>query len=227
MPQVKATCAHLYPESPSTCPLTSLLLFGLLPSLPLHCRCSHGLTPHPPCLLTPGTRPCAPLSPGDRKELLTLLCPLSQLLSHRLPQPAEFAFSQPLAPRASPTDLASRPLGSCQLARLPWGLPPLGHFITPPPPVKAVALRLQLCILALDLAPPRPPTSTSASSLHTDLYRLEHDLLSPFAAIDHAAPSAWNTHCPILRGQPPPTGSAPCFAQPPCHLSLLCLTWTH
>lgn len=63
MPRVKANCAHLWPESRSTCPLTSLLLFSLLPSLSLYCRCSQCLTPHPPCLLTHGTQPCALLSP--------------------------------------------------------------------------------------------------------------------------------------------------------------------
>lgn len=85
MPQVKATCAHLCPESRPTCPLTSLLLFSLLPSLSRYCRCSQGLAPHAPCLLTHGSRSCAPLSPGDRTELLTLPCPRSQA---PLPSPA-------------------------------------------------------------------------------------------------------------------------------------------
>lgn len=163
-------------------------------------------------------------------EPLRSYAPSPRLPSHCLPQPAAFAFSEPLAPSADPTDLASRPCGSCQLARLPWVLSTLGHFI--PPLVKAVALRLKLCPLALDLAPLRPPTSTSAPSLQTDLHLLEHTLLFPFTAIDHAAPSAWNTHCSILKRSTPSYGkpSLLCSALLSLVLSVLdldTLGWPH
>lgn len=197
--------------SPPVSPILLPLLFRLLPSLSLTAGAPEALL-LVLGLLTRATRPWAPLGPWDRKELLALLC--SQVQGRDREGGPD---SSPITCLSLPT-LPSRSLcpecGSCRSClQTTWELLLLHS------PGESCCSQAETMYPTLSLAPLRPPRPTSVLYLQSDSHLLEHSLLSPFTAVEHAALSAWNTSLPPLRSAPP-AGSAPCSAQP-------CRPWTH
>lgn len=254
MPQVKASCDHLCPESwsslsltlPFSClgafPLWSLTICAPKAPLLIPSHLAQGQTrtqkevellpsqasPEPPW--TAHGHEChqahvtqwrsSPSQDGGREGVPRL--PL-----HYLPQsPAPRSSFPAQSPRPGPERRCYSSHGSCQRARLSCASA-LGQFRHSSG--ESCHCQTEAVHPSLSLALPRPPPPPQPP------HRAYKWIYTTWNTPCSVSSRTLSTPLPLLRtptasppsGRPPPTGSPPCSVRPWCHLSLLCLPWTH